>query len=149
MLIDVPDADYVKCSFNHEREFSPSKSRISLIKEDLFGLDLPIICWHCTPCPAMESCPTKALKRNNDGLIYVEQEGCVECEKCKQSCLIGAIKIHPESNIPLICDQCGGKPLCVQECPTKALAYVKVEAKTPRLPSKIFAATLRRWRIIA
>jgi len=137
------------CSFRHENEFSSSKSRITVLKEDFFGLDLPVTCWHCNPCSAMESCPSNAIQRKMNGLVYVEEEKCVGCGECVESCVIKAIKLHPEKNFPLICNQCGGKPLCVQECPTKALAYIEVEIEKPKLPSQILAETLKRWKIIA
>lgn len=136
------------CSFSHENTFGSSISRITVMKEDIFGLDLPIICWHCNPCNAMENCPTEALERK-DGLIFVNEAECVGCEICLETCTIGVLKFHPERKTPLICDQCGGKPLCVEECPTKALAYIEAEKQQPKSPNQVLKETLRRWRIIA
>ena len=137
------------CSFSHENVFSSSISRITVIKEDIFGLDLPIFCWHCNPCNAMENCPTEALERGREGLIFVDGEKCVGCGKCLEICIIGAIKLHLEKSTPLICDQCGGKPLCVEKCPTKALTYMETEMQQPKLPDQVFEETLRRWGIVA
>jgi len=69
----------------------------------------------------MESCPAEALERREEGLVFVNDEKCVGCGECLETCMIGAIRLHPERNTPLICDHCGGKPLCVEKCPTKAL----------------------------
>ena len=137
------------CSFSHENEFGSSISRITVLKEDILGLDLPIICWHCNPCNAMENCPEKALERKEEGLIFVNEEKCIGCGKCLETCIIGVIKLRPERNTPLICDQCGGKPLCVEKCPTKALAYIETEMQQPRLPNQVVEEMLRRWGIIA
>lgn len=137
------------CSFGKEKAFSSSTSRITVVKEDIFGLDLPIVCWHCNPCNAMENCPTKALERNEEGLVFVNEEKCIECEKCSETCVIGAIKFHPERKTPLICNQCGGKPLCVRECPTKALIYIETGRQQPKLPNQVIKETLKKWRIIA
>ncbi len=137
------------CSFTHENAFGSSISRITVMKEDVFGLDLPIVCWHCSSCNAMENCPTEALERNEGGLIFVNEEKCIGCEICSKTCTIGAIKLHPKRSTPLICDQCGGKPLCVERCPTKALTYVEAEKQQPKLPNQVLEETLRRWRIIA
>ena len=137
------------CSFNHENAFRPSISRITVIKEDSYGLDLPIVCWHCNPCYAMESCPEEALERNEEGLVLANEEKCVGCGKCLETCTAGAIKLHPERNFPLICNQCSGKPLCVEKCPTKALTFAETEAQQPRSTSQVVKVTLRRWRIIA
>ncbi len=137
------------CSFRHENVFGSSISRITVMKEDAFGLDLPIVCWHCTPCDAMESCSAEALERSEEGLIFVNEEKCVGCGECVEACIIEAIRLHPERNTPLICDQCGGEPLCVEKCPTKALTYTETEKQQPKLPNHVLEETLRRWGIIA
>jgi len=137
------------CSFNHENAFGSAISRITVMKEDVFGLDLPIVCWHCDPCNVMENCPTEALERNKEGLVSVNEEKCVECGLCLELCIISAIRLHPERSIPLICDQCDGKPLCVENCPTKALTYIESEKRQPTSPNRILEETLRRWRITA
>jgi len=138
------------CSFSHEKEFGSSISRITVVKEDLLGLDLPLVCWHCDPCKAMENCPAEALKRERNSLISVSEEKCVGCGKCLENCAIGAVKLHPSRNIPLICDQCGGKPLCVEKCPTKALTYIETEMQQPpKSPNHVLDETLRRWGLIA
>ena len=134
------------CSFSHENAFGSSISRINVIKEDVFGFDLPVVCWNCNPCNAMENCHAEALERKEEGLVFVNEEKCVGCGECLEICIIGAIKLHPERSNPLICDHCGGKPLCVEKCPTRALSYIETEKQQPRLPNRILKETLRRWR---
>lgn len=135
------------CSFSHENAFGSSTSRITVVKEDIFGFDLPKVCWHCNPCNAMENCPENALERKL-GLIIVNEDKCVGCGTCSETCIIGAIKLHPERNTPLICNQCGGNPLCVRRCPTKALTYVEIESRQPKSPNRVLEETLRRWGIV-
>jgi carbon-monoxide dehydrogenase iron sulfur subunit len=137
------------CSFAHENVFGSSVSKITVVKEDVFGFDLPITCWHCHRCLPMEICPSKALRRNSEGLIYANEEECIGCGKCVKACQVGAIKLHPERHTPLICDQCAGKPLCVRKCPTKALVYSKTRIQRPKLPSKVLEETIRKWGIVA
>jgi carbon-monoxide dehydrogenase iron sulfur subunit len=121
---------------------------MTVVKEDVFGFDLPITCWHCSSCPALENCPSEAVQRSSNGLVYVIEENCVGCGKCVKACVFGAIKLHPEKCTPLICDQCGGKPLCVEKCPTKALTYSKARTR-PKLPSRVLEEMLRKWKIVA
>jgi len=135
------------CSFSNENVFNPSLARIVVMKEDSFGLDLPNVCWHCKQCNAMENCPTKALERNEEGLVFVNEKKCTGCTKCSEMCIIGAIRLHPERRTPLICNLCGGKPLCVQKCPTRALTYVETGAQQPRLPNQVIKEALGRWKI--
>ena len=97
----------------------------------------------------MENCPTEALERNKEGLIFVEEEKCIGCGKCADTCTIGAVKLHPERNIPQVCHQCGGTPLCVEKCPSKALEYMETETQQPTLPEDVAKDTLKRWGIIA
>jgi carbon-monoxide dehydrogenase iron sulfur subunit len=135
------------CSFAHEGRFRPSTSRITVMKEDGFGFDLPVICWHCSRCNAVESCPVGALKRGAERLICVEEEKCTGCGKCVEACRLDAIKLHPTKRTPLICDQCGGKPLCVEKCPTKALAYAETKMPRPKSFNRVLRETSRRWRL--
>lgn len=135
------------CSFIHENSFGSSTSRMTVIKEDRFGFDLPVQCWHCRNCAPAGSCPSKALRRNREGLICVDEEKCTGCGLCVRTCRIGAIKLHPERLTPLVCDLCGGKPVCVEKCPTKALTYSETKMSQPRLPLKVLEETLRKWRI--
>jgi carbon-monoxide dehydrogenase iron sulfur subunit len=137
------------CSFAHENLFGSSASRITVLKEDAFGFDLPVVCWHCRHCLPIKTCPSKALKRNPQGLVYLNEEECIGCGKCVEACPVGAIKLHPARHTPLICDQCGGKPLCVRKCPTEALTYSETNRHRPKLPSRLLEETLRKWRIIA
>jgi len=97
----------------------------------------------------MESCPAEALERSEEGLVLVNEEKCIGCETCLETCVIGSIKLHPERNTPLICNQCKGKPLCVEKCPTKALTYTETETHQPRSIDQVIKETLRRWRIVA
>jgi len=97
----------------------------------------------------MENCPEEALERKEEGYILINKEKCIGCGICVETCVIGALKLHPKRNTPLICDHCSGKPLCVQKCPTKALTYIETERQQPKSRNQVFKETLRRWGIIA
>ncbi len=135
------------CSFAHERTFQPSVSRIFVFKEDIFGFDLPLTCLHCDSCVAMESCPSKSLRRDSKGHLRVDEEKCSGCGLCMEKCPVGAIRLHPERRVPLICDLCGGKPLCVKKCPTEALSYSENGFSKPKTPDEVLRTTLKRWGI--
>lgn len=136
------------CSFKKEGAFASSTSRITVKKVDSLGLDLPIVCWHCDPCKAMENCAQEALQRNKEGLVFVREERCVGCGNCIEACILGAIKLHPVKDTPQVCDQCEGKPVCVQKCPTRALMYIETEEQQPKMLDQVISETLRRWGII-
>ncbi|MGA3191830.1 MAG: 4Fe-4S dicluster domain-containing protein [Candidatus Bathyarchaeia archaeon] len=135
------------CSFTHEKRFGPSASRVTVMKEDGLGFDLPVICWHCDHCKPAESCLANALERNAEGLICVDEEKCTGCGNCVELCPSGAIKLHPNKHTPLLCDQCDGRPLCVEKCPTKALTYAETRTQQPKSANRVLEETLRRWRV--
>ncbi len=135
------------CSFHHEGRFSPSLSRVTVIKEDKHGLDYPVLCHQCDPCPSVGACPEGALTRTKSGVIHLDSYACVGCGNCVDTCAFNAIKLG-ESGKPIICDLCDGNPLCVERCPTNALIFKEYEAGFEH-PEKIFEVILRRWEIDA
>jgi Fe-S-cluster-containing hydrogenase component 2 len=134
------------CSFQHEKKFSPSMSKITVVKEDKFGMDYPLFCRQCDACPPIDSCPTQALRKNEDGKLALDKLLCIGCGACIASCKFEALKIGEDST-PVICDLCGGDPVCVKRCPTKALGFVEAEAEDRR-HEEIFRELRERWGII-
>lgn len=115
------------CSFSHERVFSSSLSRITVVKDDKIGLDHPIVCNQCAPAPCIEVCAQNALIKDEDGIVQVVEDKCIGCKLCVDACPYGAIKINPTKLKPLICDLCDGKPICISKCPTNALKLYPLE----------------------
>lgn len=133
------------CSFQHEERFSPSFSRMTVVKEDRYGMDYPVFCRQCDPCPAVASCPTGALKKNESNIVTLDEDGCNGCGDCVDACTFNVIKMD-EVLKPLICDLCGGTPVCVERCPTGALSYVEHEFVSDR-PEDVFRELRARWGI--
>lgn len=132
------------CSFHHRRRFSPQLSRVMVIKEDKHGLDYPVFCHQCDPCPPITACTINALTKTELGVIHVDREACVGCGACIDACTFNAIKFDEDSK-PIICDLCGGEPVCVERCPTKALTYT--EGGRIDRPEDVFKELLRRWGV--
>lgn len=89
-------------------------------------------CFHCTDCPCIEVCPTKAIKRDEEtNMVIVEEDICIGCEKCKDICKYNIIKM--ENGKIVKCDGCvdrikiGQEPLCVQTCQGKALKFLNYD----------------------
>jgi len=134
------------CSFIHEMKFSPSLSRITVIKEEKYGMDYPLFCRQCTNCTALEMCPTSALHNVKDGTIQVNIDLCISCGQCAENCSYKAVKMS--EGHPIICDLCGGAPICVKKCPTKAISYLESEVFT-EYPWEAFEILKKRWKIDA
>jgi carbon-monoxide dehydrogenase iron sulfur subunit len=115
----------VACSMSKARVFSPTFSRVSVLKIESRCLSIPIICEHCDAPPCQTVCPVDAISRESDtGIVRIDVDRCVGCERCKWACSLSpeTIKIH--SNKAILCDLCDGKPACVEVCQPKALQYV-------------------------
>ena len=137
----------VWCSFVHEGVFSSSLSRITVVKDDVIGLDYPVVCKFCDPALCIESCPSNALIRNENNVIVVIEEKCIGCSTCINVCPYGAIKMHPIKAIPLICDLCGGEPVCISKCPTNALSIHPInEIDIDVIFDKSYSSALKHYQ---
>lgn len=92
-------------------------------------------CYHCAEAPCMDVCPTGALHRDDNGLVQVDKDDCIGCSYCSWACPFGAPQFPEETasagNAGTM-DKCTGcverveegeNPVCVDQCPTDALAY--------------------------
>ena len=53
--------------------------------------------------------------------MKILEDACIRCGKCIEACPFAAISWHPKTELPLVCDVCGGDPECVKFCASKAL----------------------------
>ena len=112
------------CSFHHENEFVPAKSRIHIIKWEETGLDIPIVCQQCDIPVCENVCPVKAIRRDNEtGAMLVDYDTCIGCRMCIMACPLGALYPDKEKKRIIKCDLCDGDPMCVKFCPSSAVQY--------------------------
>ena len=110
------------CSIIKENEINPALSRIHLT-----GFDPSVMmsfgCQFCEKPSCVNSCPRRALRVTEKGIIEINSDRCTLCGWCIQpaSCPFGAIAIFRSSIT--VCDLCDGKPKCVEYCPTDALHF--------------------------
>ena len=133
------------CSYAHEGRFSPSLSRVTVIKEDAQGMDYPVYCRQCEECPSITACPAEALHRTREGFIAVDADACIGCGSCATACKFDAVKMGSSSK-PIICDLCGGAPRCVEKCPTQALSFEE-SGEFQETPVEAFARLREEWGI--
>ena len=116
----------LRCSFEHERCFSPTLSRITITKNERKGIATPFTCTQCGKC--IDSCPEAALsKSKKTGAIHVHTEKCTGCQSCVTACPFNVMKVHSTANVAITCDLCVGDPQCVRYCPENALHYLTVK----------------------
>lgn len=90
-------------------------------------------CMHCENPSCVEACPQGAIsKREEDGLVVVDQEKCILCKTCFEACPFDVPEYDDVSMNK--CDGCVSldrkedeTPRCVNTCPTKALNFGKLE----------------------
>lgn len=60
-------------------------------------LFLPTLCMHCAEPPCMKACPTGAIsKREQDGIVLVDQDKCCGSRACVAACPYGAMHFYDE-----------------------------------------------------
>lgn len=121
----------VVCSFYHERECNPSKSRIHVIKWEEAGLDIPMVCQQCELPVCAKVCPVKAISRNTEtGALEINYDLCIGCRMCFLACPFGAITLDKETKRVLKCDLCGGDPKCTTYCSAEAIEFMHTSKAT-------------------
>ncbi len=115
------------CSLFHEDECNPAKSRIRIMRWELDGIDVPVVCLTCDDPVCIVTCPMNALKKDPlTGAVITNEKKCVGCSLCFTMCPFGGASLTPERKV-IRCDLCQGDPSCVKLCQTKALQYVRVD----------------------
>ncbi len=96
----------------------------------------PKSCLHCEDAPCVTVCPTGAsYKREEDGIVLVNEDACIGCGLCAWACPYGAREMDADAGVMKKCTLCidriyneniveeDRQPACVRACPTNARHY--------------------------
>ncbi len=96
----------------------------------------PRSCLHCDDAPCVTVCPTGAsYKREEDGIVLVNEDICIGCKLCSWACPYGAREYDEHAGVMKKCTLCIDKiynenlplesraPACVSTCPTGARSF--------------------------
>ncbi|MFP4446954.1 MAG: 4Fe-4S dicluster domain-containing protein [Desulfosudaceae bacterium] len=86
-------------------------------------------CFHCEKPWCVAACPTGAMQKREDGIVFVDHQECVGCKACIRACPWGAPQWDPDRRLVVKCDFCkdridqGLDPACVEACITGCLRF--------------------------
>ncbi len=90
---------------------------------------VPKLCNQCDNPPCVTVSPVGATYMTEDGVILIDQEHCIGCGYCIQSCPYGARFFLPDKKVVDKCTWCyhritqGLVPACVAACPRGARVF--------------------------
>jgi carbon-monoxide dehydrogenase iron sulfur subunit len=119
------------CSFYHYKENNPARALLRIVKDEIQGKDMPIICRQCDKPACMTACPVGAIRKEKSGVVLIDQKLCTQCRACVAACPFNAMHIDPKTNQTCKCDLCGGDPQCVKMCKQGALLFVERGTSQP------------------
>src|SRR4030042_1540998 len=106
-------------------------------------------CMHCTDAGCVKVCPTKAVHKTDEGIVFVDRNICTGCGYCVEACpfdvprldgsrLTGKAKMYK-------CILCkdrvdnGLEPACVKTCPPGALDFGERDDMVARAQARVDA----------
>ncbi|UCF87365.1 MAG: molybdopterin-dependent oxidoreductase [Nitrospiraceae bacterium] len=124
----------VTCKAEYDIPFGTFRCRVETYRSGIFPniqkFFLPRICNHCNNAPCIEACEEKALLKNQDGVVLINDELCTGCQLCFEKCPYTAIEVNSYTGKAEKCDFCysrrvvkGKQPVCVESCMGKALVF--------------------------
>lgn len=90
---------------------------------------LPLLCQHCAHAACVKACPEDAIKRRDDGLVWIDPAACTGCGLCQEACPYDVIYMNRELGIAQKCTGCahrvdeGCLPRCAEICPHGAIVF--------------------------
>ena len=97
--------------------------------QDVFAYYVSVSCNHCRDPICVEACPSRAMHKNESGIVLIDSKKCVGCRYCEWACPYSAPQFDFSNGIMTKCDFCQTQiqedkdPCCVEACPTHALSF--------------------------
>jgi formate dehydrogenase iron-sulfur subunit len=86
-------------------------------------------CLHCEDPACVTACPTGALRKQDNGIVYINQDVCAGCKYCVEVCPFETPHPDPNTGTARKCWMCldrvtnGLQPACATACPTGAVQF--------------------------
>jgi formate dehydrogenase iron-sulfur subunit len=88
-------------------------------------------CMHCVEPSCVSACLVGALEKTPEGPVVYDPDMCIGCRYCMLACPFHVPRYEWQETLPFVkkCSMCfdrldeGGKPACVEVCPSDALQF--------------------------
>ncbi len=114
-----------------------------------YYVNLPRKCNQCTNAPCVDACPRGAIyKREEDGIVLVDQSRCRGYRFCIEACPYKAIYFNPVTSTSEKCIECFPRvdlkiaPACNRQCPGRARFYGYLDDVDGQVHDLV-----ERWRV--
>jgi anaerobic dimethyl sulfoxide reductase subunit B len=94
---------------------------------DIYSYFISMACNHCEKPVCLTSCPNKAISKNGNGIVLIDEKKCMGCRYCEWTCPYGALHYDDQNGVMSKCTMCedlilqGKKPACISACPMRAM----------------------------
>ena len=112
------------CSFDHNQQFNPRLSAVSVMDFEAAAVAIPVMCMQCEEACCEKVCPVGAISRDENGAVRMNSDKCIVCKMCMYACPLGNIRFSPITRRVFKCDLCGGDPKCAKFCPSGAIQFL-------------------------
>lgn len=135
--------------FNKTPESRPARRHITKYEKDGEALFVSTSCMHCEEPACASVCPAGAIKKAEDGVVYVDKDRCIGCKYCYQACPFG-VPTYSSAAMDK-CDCCtlggtrpGNAPRCAEACKFGALHFSTVDELLAQCPdAKVVEASTK------
>ncbi len=122
------------CKMEHDLPGEPRPIRVIQVGPVGAGQEMimsfqPTTCCHCDRPACVTACPTGAMQKREDGIVFSDTSLCIGCQTCAVACPFGVPHLNPATGKIAKCDGCrervdqGLWPACVIKCPTGSLIF--------------------------
>jgi Fe-S-cluster-containing hydrogenase component 2 len=122
----------IACSLTHDGLVGPQYNRIFVERGTFSMIHTVLACQQCVEHPCYDKCPKKveAMKIDDRGIVYIDEEFCIGCGLCRKACVFNPPRINLVKSADKTkrkakkCDLCRGRaegPACIEWCPVRCI----------------------------
>jgi Fe-S-cluster-containing dehydrogenase component len=124
----------VACKLEHELPAGPRPVKVIQVGPSESGQGMQmryesVTCFHCERPACVAACPTGAMQKREDGIVFSHPDLCIGCQTCAVACPFGIPELNPSTGKIAKCDGCRSRidmglwPACALKCPSGCLSF--------------------------